>query len=119
MLLKHCWIDCINVYLLLCSYVVDGEKDAINLNNKGTKAAAHYVLKVPAGGQAVVQMRICDDSSPHLEGAQLSFSCLFSQLLNLSLSLSLALSHSLSHSLSLSLSLSLLLIFTIRNYCVY
>jgi hypothetical protein len=31
-------------------YVISGETGAVNPAKKGTKAAAHYVLDVPAGG---------------------------------------------------------------------
>jgi hypothetical protein len=39
-------------------YVVDGKKDAVNPARTGTKAAAHYVLDVPAGGSSVVRLRL-------------------------------------------------------------
>ena len=39
-------------------YVVDGERDAVNPSRSGTKAAAHYVLDVPAGGESVVRLRL-------------------------------------------------------------
>ena len=48
--------------------MVNKEHSAVNSNNRGTKTAAHYVLEVPAGGEATVRLRICDDSSPHLAG---------------------------------------------------
>jgi hypothetical protein len=41
-------------------YVVDGETGAVNPANVGTKAAAHYLLDVPAGGSAVVRLRLAD-----------------------------------------------------------
>jgi hypothetical protein len=40
-------------------YVVSRETDAINPAEVGTKAAAHYPLKVPAGGSEVVRLRLC------------------------------------------------------------
>jgi hypothetical protein len=40
-------------------YVVSGETDAVNRSEVGTKAAAHYPLKVPAGGSEVVRLRLC------------------------------------------------------------
>jgi len=39
-------------------YVITGEKDAVNPARNGTKAAAHYVLEVPAGGSKVVRLRL-------------------------------------------------------------
>ena len=41
-------------------FVVDGDTDAVNPARTGTKAAAHYVLDVPAGGSAVVRLRLTD-----------------------------------------------------------
>ena len=42
----------------LSRYFVDGEKDAINPKNKGTKVAAHYPLEVEGGQEVVVRMRL-------------------------------------------------------------
>jgi hypothetical protein len=39
-------------------YVVSGERGAVNPAKTGTKAAAHYVLNVPAGGCQVVRLRL-------------------------------------------------------------
>ena len=39
-------------------YVIAGEKEAVNPAKSGTKAAAHYVLDVPAGGSKVVRLRL-------------------------------------------------------------
>jgi len=39
-------------------YVVGGERDAVNRAKKGTKAAARYVLEVPARGAKVVRLRL-------------------------------------------------------------
>ena len=39
-------------------YVVGGERGAVNPALTGTKAAARYVLDVPAGGAAVVRLRL-------------------------------------------------------------
>jgi hypothetical protein len=39
-------------------YVVSGKHDAVNPSRSGTKAAAHYVLDVPAGGSKVVRLRL-------------------------------------------------------------
>ena len=32
-------------------------------DNRGTKVAAYYILKVPPGGEAVVKLRLCDEES--------------------------------------------------------
>src|SRR5271165_4913443 len=39
-------------------YVIAGKKDAVNPAKSGTKAAAHYVLDVPAGQSKVVRLRL-------------------------------------------------------------
>jgi hypothetical protein len=40
--------------------VVHGEDSAVNPDGTGTKAALHYVLNVPAGGSAVLRLRLSD-----------------------------------------------------------
>jgi hypothetical protein len=39
-------------------YVVNAEKGAVNPNRKGTKASAHYTLRVEAGKTAVIKLRL-------------------------------------------------------------
>jgi hypothetical protein len=39
-------------------YVVEGKKEAVNPARTGTKAAARYVLDVPAGGSSSVRLRL-------------------------------------------------------------
>lgn len=39
-------------------YVIAGERGAVNPAKNGTKAAARYVLEVPAGGSSVVRLRL-------------------------------------------------------------
>ncbi len=39
-------------------YVIAGRREAVNPTKKGTKAAAHYVLDVPAGGSRAVRLRL-------------------------------------------------------------
>jgi hypothetical protein len=39
-------------------YVVAGREDAVNPNHTGTKAAAHYQLRVGAGATAVIRLRL-------------------------------------------------------------
>jgi hypothetical protein len=45
------------------SYVVQGQKEAVNPAQTGTKAAAHYVLNVPPGGTSVIRLRLTEASS--------------------------------------------------------
>jgi hypothetical protein len=40
------------------AYVIGGNRDAVNPANTGTKAAAHYVIDVPAGGSRTVRLRL-------------------------------------------------------------
>ena len=44
-------------------YVVSGESDAVNPAKTGTKAAARYILDVPAGGSTVVRLRLSDSAA--------------------------------------------------------
>ena len=39
-------------------YVIKGNKESVNPSHTGTKAAAHYVLDVPAGGSKTVRLRL-------------------------------------------------------------
>jgi len=39
-------------------YIIHGHRDAVNPAQRGTKAAAHSVIEVPAGGSRVVQLRL-------------------------------------------------------------
>jgi hypothetical protein len=39
-------------------YVISGNKEAVNPEKTGTKAAAHYVLDVPGGGSKAVRLRL-------------------------------------------------------------
>jgi hypothetical protein len=42
------------------NYVVDGKQDAVNPQNTGTKAAAHYQVDVGAGKTATIRLRLSD-----------------------------------------------------------
>ncbi|MFI0260760.1 MGH1-like glycoside hydrolase domain-containing protein [Streptomyces sp. NPDC017056] len=44
--------------------VVDGEKEAVNPAGEGTKAAAHYTLTLPAGGEETLRLRLAPTGSP-------------------------------------------------------
>ena len=39
-------------------YVINGETGAVNPAKIGTKAAANYRLSIPAGGEAVIRLRL-------------------------------------------------------------
>jgi hypothetical protein len=41
-------------------FVVHGRLEAINPRQTGTKAAAHYILDLPPGGQHTIRLRLCD-----------------------------------------------------------
>jgi len=43
-------------------YIVDGEKKAVNPNQKGTKAAVHYVFNLAPGEQKSFKLRLSDKS---------------------------------------------------------
>ena len=45
------------------NYVVSGNEDAVNPNQTGTKAAAHYQLNVGAGDTAVIRLRLSNAAS--------------------------------------------------------
>jgi len=50
-------------------YVISGERDAVNPGKTGTKAAARYILEVPAGGSEVVQLRLAKGATGGKFGA--------------------------------------------------
>ena len=47
------------------NYVVAGRQDAVNPNQAGTKAAAHYQVNVGAGQTSVIRLRLSDTASDH------------------------------------------------------
>ncbi len=50
-------------------YVVGGRAGAVNPDRTGTKAAAHHVLDLPAGGAATVRLRLCPPGTAGLDAA--------------------------------------------------
>ena len=54
------------------AYIISGQGEAVNPARTGTKAAAHYVLDVPAGGSRTVRLRLAaaplDNRSPASRG---------------------------------------------------
>jgi Glycosyl hydrolase family 63 C-terminal domain len=59
-------------------WVVEGKREAVNPEKAGTKAAAHYVLDVPAGGSQVVRLRLSakDSADGFTDFDQIFASCL-------------------------------------------
>ena len=51
------------------NYLVHGRRDAVNPEKRGTKAAAHYTMTVPAGGAEVLRLRLCDTACVPLRPA--------------------------------------------------
>jgi hypothetical protein len=60
-------------------YVVHAQQDRVNPASTGTKAAALYVLTIPAGGEAVVRLRLTADA----EGAREPFDAEFERIVEL------------------------------------
>ncbi|MFZ3013694.1 MAG: glucosidase, partial [Nitrospira sp.] len=44
-------------------YVIHGQKDAINPEQIGSKAAAHYVLTLPPGASKIIRLRLTDQDN--------------------------------------------------------
>jgi hypothetical protein len=42
--------------------VIHGATDKTNPDERGTKAAAHFVATIPPGGRAVLRLRLCDEA---------------------------------------------------------
>ena len=58
-------------------YVVNGIDDAVNPARKGTKAAVHYRLEVPAQGERVIRLRLTDQSDTAIDAGK--FDALFAR----------------------------------------
>jgi hypothetical protein len=68
-------------------YIVSGNKNAVNAQQTGTKAAAHYTITVPGGGSAKVRLRlVAQTGKSALPGPATvpfaDFDSIFSQRLN-------------------------------------
>ena len=61
------------------NYVVNGQKETVNPNQVGTKAAAHYILEIGAGETQTVRLRL--SNTPPGEGGVESFSSDFDTLI--------------------------------------
>jgi hypothetical protein len=60
-------------------YVVHGKAEAVNPRRVGTKMAAHYVLTIPAGGEAVVRLRLAAEDEMHGESFGAAFDETFAE----------------------------------------
>ncbi len=49
-------------------YVIRKEHEAVNASGRGTKAAAYYVLNVPAGGRQTVRLRLSKNDDLNVAG---------------------------------------------------
>lgn len=58
-------------------YLVEGMKRAIHQQPKGTKAAAHYLLNVPAHGQVEIRLRLTEQSHAPREPFDEKFESIF------------------------------------------
>ncbi|MEA3210666.1 MAG: hypothetical protein QOE70_3723 [Chthoniobacter sp.] len=45
-------------------FVIQGRREAVNPGNFGTKAAAHYQLNLPAGGEVTLRLRLSVEGEP-------------------------------------------------------
>jgi hypothetical protein len=61
-------------------YLVQGRADAVNPEGRGTKAAAHYRLLIPAGGEVTLRLRLAGDAeaAAHHHGFE-DFDAVFAQ----------------------------------------
>jgi hypothetical protein len=57
--------------------VIEGENEAVNPAGEGTKAAVHYVLRVPAGEERVVRLRLHRSQGTDLRAFGAGFERLF------------------------------------------
>ncbi|WP_092052476.1 MGH1-like glycoside hydrolase domain-containing protein [Planctomicrobium piriforme] len=48
-------------------YLIEGRREAVNPNQEGTKAAAHYQLTIPAGESRTVELRVTQDQLAEAE----------------------------------------------------
>ncbi len=60
-------------------YVIHGRREAVNPDEAGTKAAAHYRLLIPAGGQVVLSLRLSAEEEAPLRPFDDGFDRTFDQ----------------------------------------
>jgi hypothetical protein len=58
-------------------YIVEGKREAVNPQHTGTKAAAYYLLEIPAGQSREVRLRISESSSITAEQFDKGFESVF------------------------------------------
>ncbi|HLN29004.1 MAG TPA: glucosidase [Gemmataceae bacterium] len=60
-------------------YLIDGQTGAVNPKGIGTKAAFHYVLDIPAAGEAVVRLRLIAETELPIPAFGPKFDAVFAQ----------------------------------------
>ncbi|HVW30142.1 MAG TPA: glucosidase [Polyangiaceae bacterium] len=60
-------------------FLVEGARDAVNPDQVGTKAAAHYAFVVPAGKEVVLKLRLASELRPILDPLGTDFTNLFAE----------------------------------------
>lgn len=60
-------------------YVINGQKDAVCPKGRGTKAAFHYVVTIPAGGQHTVRLRLSSEGDAPARPFGAAFDRVFKQ----------------------------------------
>ena len=55
-------------------FVIHGREEAVSAEQRGTKAAGHYRLQIPAGGERSVRLRLCNGRKEPFEDFEQIFS---------------------------------------------
>ncbi|XP_064612918.1 uncharacterized protein LOC135476728 [Liolophura sinensis] len=63
-------------------YIIKGDKSVVNPAKEGTKVAAHYVLKVPTGGDVVIRVRCSPNKKGYRELSGTDFDGIFTKRIN-------------------------------------
>jgi hypothetical protein len=63
----------------LHDFIVNGKFDTVNTRPSGTKMAAHYAFQVPAGGKAVVSLRLVSEREAARELSNADFDQIFAK----------------------------------------
>ncbi|MGV3608523.1 MAG: MGH1-like glycoside hydrolase domain-containing protein [Planctomycetaceae bacterium] len=64
-------------------YILHGKKNAVAPNKRGTKAAAYYVLRIPAGGSKSIRLRLSSEEASQRQTYRTLWSDEFNQVLAL------------------------------------
>jgi hypothetical protein len=59
------------------NYVIHGDKNAVNPKQTGTKVASHYILDLPARGEASLQLRLHSDNNAPKQAFGRTFTTVF------------------------------------------